>query len=311
GAQHRRIRRRSAGVVPRRHLEPGPHGDLGGRRRLVGAYRIGGDTRPARCLDRSAATRRPSAVLRAFAGLLGAEAKTRDGRSMSSTSDDESRAKGSPKGRPSASDRPVSDSGSPPSSGENQLDIEPDALLDSLLADGDEFVEGPLDSEHDGSFPDEEEEVTSVVKPPAPKPRTPVDEFSDVDDLLTKSTPPPKGPAVAVKSAKATLQGIRPPAPRPGVPRPQAREFLRPGPSPRSPAPRSVEPSALTTTRKPPPVNPAGPPPREPFLPAMSPKAPPARVRKLTPEEADVDDNSSEEEPTFRAYVTDADLEAS
>ncbi|HEU5077042.1 MAG TPA: hypothetical protein VFU02_22785, partial [Polyangiaceae bacterium] len=218
---------------------------------------------------------------------------------MSSTSDDESRAR-PPKVRPNHGDQSPSDSGGP-SSGDNQLDIEPDALLDSLLADGDEFVEGPLDSEHDGSFPDEEE-VTGVAIP------APIDEFSEVDDLLTKSTPPPKAPPVAVKSAKATLQGLRPAAPRPGVPRPQVREFSRTAPPP--PERRSAEPPLRSTTRKPPPVNPAGPPPREPFLPAMSPKAPPARV-KLLAEEPDLDDNSSEEEPTFRAYVTDADLEAS
>ncbi len=230
---------------------------------------------------------------------------------MSSTSDDESRAKGSPKVRPNQNEQPESDRGAGSHSAQNQLDIEPDALLDSLLADGDDLVEGPLDSEHDGSFPDDEEEVTSIVAPPSPKPSrgAPVDEFSDVDDLLTKSTPPPKAPQVAVKSAKATLQGLRPAAPRPGVPRPQSREFSRPAAP--APAARSAEPPPPPrTTRKPPAVNPSGPPPREPFLPAMSPKAPPARVRKLS-EETDVDDNSSEEEPTFRAYVTDADLEAS
>jgi len=308
---------------------------------------------------------------------------------MSSTSDDESRAGGPSKGRSDKSEGPTSKGGAPqspaPSSDEHQLDIEPDALLDSLLADGDDLVDGPLDSEHDGSFPDEEE-VTGVHAPPpttTPRRPAPVDEFSDVDELLTESSPPPesalppKAPPVAVKSAKATLQGIRPAVPRPpgatrpGIPRPQAREFSAPAaPPPRRPAEpasrqtssppeqrpaepalpktssppeqrraeptppktssppeqrraepgapkassppvrRSVEPASHQPTRKPPPVNPAGPPPREPFLPAMSPKAPPARVRKLAPE-PDVDDNSSDEEPTFRAYVTEADLEAS
>src|SRR5690606_32923656 len=91
-----------------------------------------------------------------------------------------------------------------------------------------------------------------------------------------RPTPP------VTKSAKRTLQGIKPAS----IPRP-----LVPGP----PRPPPRKPSLPLGTQKPPAVNPAGPSIREPFLPAMSPKAPPAKV--------DANDDASEE-PTLREIVT-------
>lgn len=229
---------------------------------------------------------------------------------MSSTHDDDApetgkHAKGRAAGGKNASGSDASDQ---LSSDDNQLDIEPDALLDSLLADGDDLVENA------GANPSgtaDDDEVTGVVHVPTdvapPKSPAEVDEFSDVDDLLSSNPPPPSlapTPQPAA-SAKRTLQGIRPAGiPRPGIPRPGP--MTKPGSAPASPPPRTRP--AVTGTRQPPPVNPAGPPPREPFAPAMSPKAPPARVQVLS---EGLDSDDADDDPTFRAIVANADLEAS
>ncbi len=164
----------------------------------------------------------------------------------------------------------------------NELDIEADALLDSLLSDQDDG-EPSHDAEQHAKSEPEEDDITGIALPTEPQ-RQPghsdlPDEFSDVDELLSSSPPPPGSPTAQPisKSQKATLQGIKAAIPRPGAPG--------------APRPDNAPPA----TRKPPAVNPEGPSIREPFLPAMSPKAPPALVARF---------DDDEEEPTVKEIVT-------
>ncbi|MES1179257.1 MAG: hypothetical protein ABUL62_33385 [Myxococcales bacterium] len=161
----------------------------------------------------------------------------------------------------------------------SDLDFEPDALLDSLLFDELPASAPPpsVQLHHPVKREYSEDDVTVVgrsedllkhlIQQHDDDGTSGLEELasSDVDQLLSSL------PASAVESVPAAAQAEIPrlpdvpPAPRvPAVPRPASRL-------------PSIQRPSVDATAKPPAVNPAGLPARQPFPPAMSPRAPTAR----------------------------------
>ncbi len=170
----------------------------------------------------------------------------------------------------------------------NDLDFEADALLDSLMFDDSALstsppaLANPIKLHEPAMREYAEDDVTVVGRTDDLLPGAAPDDGttgledlagSDIDELLA-SVP---APAAEVSETKGPASSDPPPrlpeipaAPRlPAVPRPQPRAAST------LPRTASVVPRpALEATSKPPAINPAGPPPRQPFPPAMSPRAP-------------------------------------
>src|SRR5690606_10716102 len=153
--------------------------------------------------------------------LSGAAAETRNGCPMSDPKNDQP----DPLASPSPDDEVPSD-GTARRGPDNDLDIEADALLDSLLAEEEQGAHPDPAGESErveakSSF-SEEEEVTGIIVPRSTRASAPdtLDEFADADDLLISDSSPPARPPAAeppAKTAKGTLLGMR--AARP--PRPE------------------------------------------------------------------------------------------
>ena len=156
------------------------------------------------------------------------------------------------------------------------LDFESDALLDSLLFDNSAPASAAasppsvrLHSPASRDYPDDE--VTMVGRADDLLQQVIADDgtsgledlaHSDIDDLLSTNNPPSVAPERVALRPDAGITEIpsapkAPAAPRPGLPFPSA-----------SPRP------SLDATAKPPAINPAGPPARQPFPPTLSPRAP-------------------------------------
>ena len=207
---------------------------------------------------------------------------------MSGTDDDEKRSRGA--GR----------SGSAGSIGKElggDLDFEADALLDSLLSDetlstkaksqrpapakpsepppsGGGFLHAPASRE----FPDDEPTWVGNIDAAVDEELQALAERVGLGDKPPASLKPaaqvlPPPPA----QGSAAIPVLPPPpaftAPRPaGIPRPGGMSSV-PCPTSRGPS-RAPTPARGTGTAEPPAVNPAGPPPRQPYTPALSPRAP-------------------------------------
>ncbi|HEY4106146.1 MAG TPA: hypothetical protein VGM44_19740, partial [Polyangiaceae bacterium] len=173
----------------------------------------------------------------------------------------------------------------------DDLEFEPDALLDSLLFDEPPVSGAPtpknikLHEPTQRDYPDDE--VTVVGRTEDLFLRVQADDgtsgledlaSADIDELL--SSTPSSAPAEATREATPKFA---PPEPKPALPEivfaaapelpavPRVQSTVpRPGIRPASAVPRP----GAESTAKPPAVNPAGPPPRQPFPPARSPEAP-------------------------------------
>ncbi|MCC6217192.1 MAG: hypothetical protein IT376_20200 [Polyangiaceae bacterium] len=170
-------------------------------------------------------------------------------------SDDEPPNKGGPEAR-----RPLGAGRSGPAASIGAelgaLDFEPDALLDSLLTEDDALPASPRVAVRAPSSPGSQSGGSAPPPTPDLAPRPPA------------APRPAPTPAAAPAAPRPAVTAAAPPAPRrasPTPPAPASSAGGLPRPAPRTP---------LDRTQKPPAVNPAGPPPREPFLPAHSPVAP-------------------------------------
>ncbi len=170
----------------------------------------------------------------------------------------------------------------------NDLDFEPDALLDSLLFDEAPVSAAPtprkikLHQPAQRDYP--EDEVTVVGRTEDLFAQVQADDGtsgledlagSDIDELLSSTPASAKVETPHVPASRSELPTFNAPE-LPPVPR-ITSAVPRPGPRLPSAVPRP----GVETTAKPPAVNPAGPPPRQPFPPAVSPQAPKAAPRPL------------------------------
>ena len=205
----------------------------------------------------------------------------------------------------------------------SDLDFEPDALLDSLLFDDSSLSAvpqtpvNPVKLHEPAKREFSEDDVTVVGRTDDLFPGAALDDGttgledlagSDIDELLS-SMP---APAAEISDAKGTLSSDPPPR-LPDIPAaPRVPAVPRPIPRVASAVPRP----SLDATAKPPAINPAGPPPRQPFPPAMSPRAPAAGARdssaKLIPPppgptsslpSSPLNDQEEDEEERTRIYI--------
>lgn len=161
----------------------------------------------------------------------------------------------------------------------DDLDFEPDALLDSLLFDeppapAPESVK--LHTPENREFSEDDVTVVGRTEDLLAQAREEDDGTSnledlagsDIDQLLSTFPPNIETPVTNLERPSLPRMPDMPAAPRlPGVPRPASRLPVSAMPRP-----------SFDVTAKPPAINPPGSPPRQPFPPAVSPRAPQAAI---------------------------------